>query len=166
MRISPLNLISTPIAVLNSVGLNLRVGLSSEDPMVGRNPSETYAAYLSVYSPGGVLLERQHLGDRSHLQGFAYRLDIGDSVGAAAIEHQHRRSQRDGNIQGEPLGGATAGQGQEQEQDDPDGSCFERLQGRGPRQGTERGWGGTADRSDWGPGTQAGPCRKSHSMGP
>ena len=53
MRISPLNLISTPMAVLNTVGVDLRVGLSSEDPMVGRNPSEPYEAYLSIYSPEG-----------------------------------------------------------------------------------------------------------------
>lgn len=62
MLISPLNLISTPIPVLNSLGLNLRVGLSSEDPMVVRHPSETYDAYLSIYSPEGLLSERVHLG--------------------------------------------------------------------------------------------------------
>lgn len=63
MRISLLNLISTPVPVLNTIGLNLRVGLSSEDPMVGRYPSEPYEAYLSVYSPEGVFLEREHLGE-------------------------------------------------------------------------------------------------------
>ena len=62
MRTSLLNLISTPVPVLNALGLNLRVGLSSEDPMVGRHPSEPYEAYLSVYSPEGLLLERVHLG--------------------------------------------------------------------------------------------------------
>ena len=62
MRVSPLNLISTPVPVLNSLGLRLRVGLSSEDPMVGRHPTEAYEAYLSVYSPEGPLMERTHLG--------------------------------------------------------------------------------------------------------
>ena len=62
MRISPLNLISTPVPVLNTLGLNLRVGLSSEDPMVGRHPSESYEAFLSIYSPEGLLLDRRHLG--------------------------------------------------------------------------------------------------------
>lgn len=62
MRISPLNLISTPLAVLNTLGLDLRVGLSSDDPMVGRHPSEEYDVYLSIYSPEGVLLQRPHLG--------------------------------------------------------------------------------------------------------
>lgn len=62
MRISPLNLISTPLAVLNSLSLRLRVGLSSEDPMVGRHPTEAYEAYLSIYSPEGLLLERTRLG--------------------------------------------------------------------------------------------------------
>lgn len=59
----PLNLISTPVALLNSLGLNLRVGLSSEDPMVYRHPSETYHVYLSIYSPEGVLLDRKNLGE-------------------------------------------------------------------------------------------------------
>ncbi len=63
MQISLLNLISTPIAVLNSLKLDLQVGLSSDDPMVGRYPSEPYDAYLSVYSPEGSLLDRSHLGN-------------------------------------------------------------------------------------------------------
>ena len=63
MLVSPLNLISTPAPVLNTLGLNLRVGLSSEDPTVVRHPSEAYEAYLSIYSPEGLLLARRHLGD-------------------------------------------------------------------------------------------------------
>ena len=62
MLVSPLNLISTPAPVLNSLGLDLKFGLSSEDPMVGRHPSEPYEAYLSIYSPEGLLSERLHLG--------------------------------------------------------------------------------------------------------
>lgn len=61
MLVSPLNLISTPLPVLNSLGLHLRVGLSSEDPMVGRNATEPYEVFLSVYSPEGLLMERVHL---------------------------------------------------------------------------------------------------------
>lgn len=61
MGISLLNLISTPVPVLNTLGLNLRVGLSSEDPKV-LLPSEPYDAYLSIYSPEGILLDRPHLG--------------------------------------------------------------------------------------------------------
>ena len=63
MRVSPLDLISTPIPVLNSLGLRVRVGLSSEDPMVVRHASEPYHAYLTIYSPEGMLLERTHLGE-------------------------------------------------------------------------------------------------------
>jgi hypothetical protein len=63
MRISPLNLISTPLPVLNTLGLKLRVGLSSEDPMVTRHASEPYQAFLTIYSPEGVLLGRQSLGE-------------------------------------------------------------------------------------------------------
>lgn len=62
MEISLLNLISTPVASLNSLGLDLKVGLSSEDPMVRGKPSEPYEAYLTVYSPEGVFLVREHLG--------------------------------------------------------------------------------------------------------
>jgi hypothetical protein len=62
MITSLLDLISTPMPVLNSLGLNLKVGLSSDDPVAGRSPSESYEAYLSIYSPRGELLERQHLG--------------------------------------------------------------------------------------------------------
>jgi hypothetical protein len=62
MKISPLNLISTPMPVLSSLDLQLRVGLSSEDPMVGRHPTEPYEVFLSVYAPEGILLERSHLG--------------------------------------------------------------------------------------------------------
>jgi len=61
MAISPLNLISTPLAVLNSVGLKLRVGLSSEDPMVTRHASESYEVFLTTYSPEGVKIERTWL---------------------------------------------------------------------------------------------------------
>ena len=62
MRVSLLNLISTPVPVLNSLGLKTRVGLSSEDPMVRRHPSEPYETFLSVYSPEGLLMDRPHIG--------------------------------------------------------------------------------------------------------
>ena len=62
MRVSLLNLMSTTIPVLNSLGLRLRVGLSSEDPMVGRNATEAYDAFFSVYSPEGLLIDRIHVG--------------------------------------------------------------------------------------------------------
>ncbi len=62
MRVALLNLISTPAAVLPRLGLRLSVGLSSEDPMVGRHPSEPYAMYLSVYAPDGTFAKRLALG--------------------------------------------------------------------------------------------------------
>ena len=62
MRVALLNLISTPAAVLPRSGLELSMGLSSEDPMVGRHPSEPYDAYLSVYAPDGAFAERLALG--------------------------------------------------------------------------------------------------------
>ncbi len=61
--LSLLNLISTPVPVLNSLGLETSIGLSSEDPVGGRHPSETYRAYLTIYSPDGVLTNRLILGD-------------------------------------------------------------------------------------------------------
>ncbi len=63
MQVQLLNLISTPIPVLNSLGLELSVGLSSDDPVVGRRPTEPYMAYLSLYSPEGKWLERRVLGE-------------------------------------------------------------------------------------------------------
>lgn len=62
MKISLLNLISTPIAVLNSVGFTTRVGLSSNDPKLQRAHSKEYQGYLTIYSPEGVLLGREDLG--------------------------------------------------------------------------------------------------------
>jgi hypothetical protein len=63
MKDSLLNLISTPLPVLNSLGLRTRVGLSSDDPMTRRNHDETFQVYLSIYSPEGPLLDRVHLGE-------------------------------------------------------------------------------------------------------
>lgn len=60
---SLLHLISTPVPVLNSLGLETSIGLSSEDPMGGRRPSEGYQAYLSVYSPDGKFFKRLSLGE-------------------------------------------------------------------------------------------------------
>lgn len=62
MKVSLLNLTSTPIPVLNSLGMRVKAGLSSDDPMMLRHPSEEYQVYLSVYSPEGVLAERLHIG--------------------------------------------------------------------------------------------------------
>ena len=62
MKISPLNLISSPLAVLNSLGLNLRVGLSSEDPSVMEH-SEPYDVVLSVYSPEGLMEKQMRIGE-------------------------------------------------------------------------------------------------------
>jgi hypothetical protein len=58
-----LNLISTPIPVVNGLGLDVAVGLSSEDPIGNRRASETFAAYLSIYGPDGRFAERVHLGE-------------------------------------------------------------------------------------------------------
>ena len=58
-----LNLISTPIPVVNGLGLDVAVGLSSEDPIGNRRVSETFAAYLSIYGPDGRFAERVDLGE-------------------------------------------------------------------------------------------------------
>ncbi|OQW67637.1 MAG: hypothetical protein BVN29_01840 [Nitrospira sp. ST-bin5] len=63
MQVQLLNLISTPVPVLNSLGLELSVGLSSEDPAMGSYPAEPYLAYVTIYSPEGILLSRQLLGE-------------------------------------------------------------------------------------------------------
>ena len=63
MARSLLNLISAPVPVLNSLGLTLRIGLSSEDPTTLNHPTESYAAFLTTYSPEGDLVGRTHLGE-------------------------------------------------------------------------------------------------------
>lgn len=63
MQVQLLNLISTPVPVLNSLGLELSVGLSSEDPAMRQSFSEAYLAYLTVYSPEGEMLKRCLLGE-------------------------------------------------------------------------------------------------------
>lgn len=62
-KVTLLNLISTPVPVLNSLGLETSVGLSSEDPVGGRHPSETYQGYLTIYSPEGTFVDRLLLGE-------------------------------------------------------------------------------------------------------
>jgi hypothetical protein len=63
VKIALLNLISTPVPVLNSLGLDVSVGLSSEDPIGGRRPSEAFDAFLTIYGADGRLVERRHLGE-------------------------------------------------------------------------------------------------------
>jgi hypothetical protein len=63
VKTSLLNLISTPIPVINSLGLDVAVGLSAEDPIAGRRPPEDYEAYLTLYDPDGILIDRVHLGE-------------------------------------------------------------------------------------------------------
>lgn len=62
MKTSLLNLISTPIPVVNSLGLDVAVGLSAEDPIAGRRASEDYEGYLTIYDGDGILVDRLHLG--------------------------------------------------------------------------------------------------------
>jgi hypothetical protein len=62
MRCALQNLISTPVAVLPRLDLRVGIGLSSEDPIVGRHQSEPYETYVSVYAPNGVLASRLDLG--------------------------------------------------------------------------------------------------------
>ena len=62
MKVSLLSLITTPFPVLNNLGMTSRVGLSSDDPTALRHSDEEYQAYLTVYSPEGVLAQRMHLG--------------------------------------------------------------------------------------------------------
>lgn len=62
MRVRLLNLITTPAAVLPKSGLELSMGLSTDDPMVGRHVSEPFDAYLSVYAPDGTFAKRLVLG--------------------------------------------------------------------------------------------------------
>ena len=87
MRIEPLNLISTPVAVLNSLGLRVKVGLSSEDPMVWRHRSQVYYAYLTTYAPDGRFLDRQGLGQIAPRQRRLF--DLSDLTQALIPREDH-----------------------------------------------------------------------------
>lgn len=87
MRIEPLNLISTPVAILNSLGLRVKVGLSSEDPMVWRHRSQVYHAYLTTYAPDGRFLGRQVLGQIAPRQ--RRLLDLSDLTRASVPHEDH-----------------------------------------------------------------------------
>ena len=63
MAVAPMNLIATAVPVLNTLGLRVRVGLSSDDPIVHRRqPPQAYRAHAAFYRPDGRLLERLDLG--------------------------------------------------------------------------------------------------------
>jgi hypothetical protein len=107
MRIPLLNLISTVMPVLNTVGLNLRVGLSSEDPMVLHRPSEPYEAYLTTYSPEGVLVDRRRLGQipphrRRYFDASAITREFVPTLDHLAVVHRIPASlmPADGDVQG------------------------------------------------------------------
>jgi len=83
------------VAVLPSLGLEIAIGLSSEDPIGARRPSEAYEAFLSRYVLGGRLPERRHLGT---IPPHRRRLfDITSSGASGAADHlavAHRIPQR------------------------------------------------------------------------
>ena len=62
MLINPLHLASTPAAILNSLGLKLRLGFSTDDPTGHRHQNLNYHALVSLYDLDGRLLKRINLG--------------------------------------------------------------------------------------------------------
>lgn len=58
---SALDLITTPVGVLNGFGLETRVGLSGEDPLAVRRQGEGFRLLLSWYDPEGRAAGREEL---------------------------------------------------------------------------------------------------------
>lgn len=59
---SLLDLISTPVPVLGSMGLRTDVGLSGDDPLSERHTDERYEVQVSVFDPEGRFCERIDVG--------------------------------------------------------------------------------------------------------
>jgi hypothetical protein len=53
-----LDLITTPVAVLNGTGLRTAAGLSADDPLSTRHVGERYRAFVSYYAPDGSFADR------------------------------------------------------------------------------------------------------------
>lgn len=58
----PLYLITTPIAVLPSLGMDVSVGVSGDDPMGNRAHTDSYELTCSLYKPDGSFIGRPCLG--------------------------------------------------------------------------------------------------------
>lgn len=84
MTVNILNLISTPVAVLNGTPLTTTIGLSGDDPLSTRHTSEVFRVLVSIYEPGGKFLTRREFdavgpGERQLLDLSAIvRPEVGD----------------------------------------------------------------------------------------
>ena len=58
----PLYLITTPVAVLPSLGLDVSVGVSGDDPVASRNHTDSYEVTCSLYKSDGSFVGRPCLG--------------------------------------------------------------------------------------------------------
>ena len=56
-----LDLITTPVAVLNATALATRAGISGDDPLCERMVGERFRVFLSLFSPDGIFAERIEL---------------------------------------------------------------------------------------------------------
>lgn len=67
MGIPVLDLITTPVAVLNGLGLRTAVGLSADDPLSTRHIGDRYRSFVTYYGPDGMLSDRCELPElRAH----------------------------------------------------------------------------------------------------
>lgn len=58
-NVLPIDLITTPIAVLNGMGLTTKAGLSADDPLASRHTDESYRVIVTFYDPEGRLAQRR-----------------------------------------------------------------------------------------------------------
>jgi hypothetical protein len=59
--ITALDLISTPVGVLNATALETRAGISGDDPLCERLIGERLRVFVSLFAPNGTFVERREL---------------------------------------------------------------------------------------------------------
>ena len=79
LNIRPIDLITTPVAVLGDLGVTTKLGLSADDPLGMRNRDEHYRVLVTLYDPGGRFAERVEL-DPLH-PGERRLVDLGEIAG-------------------------------------------------------------------------------------
>src|SRR4051812_34053467 len=62
-KIDPFHLLSTPVPLLPTLGIETHIGLSGEDPEGKRLDRQGFAVWLTAYSPKGQRARRWKIGD-------------------------------------------------------------------------------------------------------
>lgn len=87
MPADPFHLISTPVPLLPSLGLRVKVGLSGEDPGGLRHAGLDFAVWLTLYSPQGALIKRWKAAELS--AGERLLLDLSAATAEYSFNEPH-----------------------------------------------------------------------------